>query len=175
MLHHLYVENAIGDVNHSQAKLHALVALAKQKKQVEQKVQREQHLAALDSGNSFAESWDSSAALHRSLDAHHKQVARHTDCAGNPVLDNLGCLNDQRNLANLNIVPGSVVDVVAQAAAEQELVEALVALLEAAKPQEPELAVSKLPLALAGSQAEQRFELELVLELLALGESTQLR
>ena len=93
-------------------------------------------------------------------------MAHHTDCAGNPVLDNLGCLNDQHNLANLNIVPGSVVDVVAVAqAAEQELVEAL----EAVKPQEPELAVSELPLALAGSQAELRFELELVLELLALG------
>ena len=173
MLHHLYVENATGDVNHSQAKLHVLVDLAKQK---EQKVQREQHLAALDSGNSLAESWDSSAALCRSLDAHHKQVARHTDYAGNPVLDNLGCLNDQRNLANLNIVPGSVdVVAVAQAAAEQELVEALVAVLEAVTPQEPELAVSELPLALAGSQAELRFELELDLELLALGESIQLR
>ena len=100
-------------------------------------------------------------------------MAHHTDCEGNPALDNLGCLSDQRNLANLNIAPGSVV-AVAQAA-EQELVEALVAALEAVKPQEPELAVSELPLALAGSQAEQRFELDLVLELLALGESTQLR
>ena len=99
-------------------------------------------------------------------------MAHHTDCVGNPVLDNLGCLNDQRNLANLNIVPGSVV-AVAQIAAEQELVEALVAALEAVKPQEPELTVSELPLAQVGSQAEQRFELEL--ELLALGESTQSR
>ena len=98
-------------------------------------------------------------------------MAHHTDCAGNPVLDNLGCLSDQRNLANLNIAPGSVVVAVAQAAVEQ----ALVAALEAVKPQEPELAVSELPLAQVGSQAELRFELELDLELLALGESTQLR
>ena len=98
-------------------------------------------------------------------------MAHHTECAGNPVLDNLGCLNDQRNLANLNIAPGSVV-AVAQAA-EQELVEALVAALEAVKPQEPELAVSELSLAQVGLQAELRFELEL--DLLALGESTQSR
>ena len=98
-------------------------------------------------------------------------MAHHTDCAGNPVLDNLGCLSDQRNLANLNIAPGSVV-AVAQAA-EQELVEALVAALEAVKPQEPELAVSELSLAQVGLQAELRFELEL--DLLALGESTQSR
>ena len=100
-------------------------------------------------------------------------MAHHTDCEGNPALDNLGCLSDQRNLANLNIVQGSVVDVVAQVAAEQELVEALVAVLEAVKPQEPELAVSELSLAQVGLQAELRFELEL--DLLALGESTQSR
>ena len=80
-------------------------------------------------------------------------MARHTDCAGNPVLDNLGCLNDQRNLANLNIGSDSAAVAVAQAA-EQELVEALVA----AKPQEPELTVSERPLAQLDSLAEQHSE-----------------
>ena len=90
-------------------------------------------------------------------------MARHTDCAGNPVLDNLGCLNDQRNLANLNI--GSDSAAVAQAAAEQELAEAL----EAVKPLEPELTVSERPLAQLDSLAEQHSEPDSELQEQALG------
>ncbi len=81
-------------------------------------------------------------------------MARHTDCAGNPVLDNLGCLNDQRNLANLNIGSDSAAVAVAQAAAAQELVE----VLEAVKPLAPELTVSERPLAQLDSLAEQYSE-----------------
>ena len=158
MQHCLCVENAIGGVSHSQAKLHALVALVKQKEQ--------RLIVEPDSGsdNSFVVA---EAALHCNLDVHRKSVAHHTGCAGNPVLDTLDCRSDQRNLANLNIVLDSVVAVAL--AAEQELVEKLVAALEAVKPQEPELAVLELPLALVDSQAEQHSELEPVLELLPLG------
>ena len=129
-------------------KLHARFALAKQE---EQKAQR---LAVEPDSGSDNSLVAAEAALHRSLDAHHKQVARHIDCAGNPVLDNLGCLNDQRNLANLNIGSDSAAVAVAQAAAEQELVEAL----EAVKPLEPELTVSERPLAQLDSLAEQHSE-----------------
>ncbi len=34
-------------------------------------------------------------------------MAHHLGYAGNPVLDNLGSLRDQRNLANLNVAPDS--------------------------------------------------------------------
>ncbi len=97
----LCVESAIGGVNHSPVKLHARVALAKQE---EQKAQRLAVEPDSGSDNSFVAA---EADLHRNLDAHHKQVVHHTGCAGNPVLDNLGCLSDQRNLANLNIGSGS--------------------------------------------------------------------
>ena len=104
----LYVENVIGGVNHSQAKLHALAALA------EQKVQR----LAVEPDSGFDNSFVAAeAALHRNLDAHHKQEARHTGYAGNPALDNLGCLSDQRNLANLNTVLDSAAEPVVRVAA----------------------------------------------------------